>query len=391
MIFVGIDVASDKHDCFITDSHGEILKDVFTFKNDLSGFKKLHNNLLDVESNDSMRIGLESTGLYHLNLLNFLNTLGYKVQVINPLLTSMARKSHSVRKTKTDKVDAKAICKYLQGNIHDFQPYTSKVYNNEALKSLARQRFTYNKQLSKLKVELYVLISKAFPEFVNFFNDLHSKSSYAILEKYTLPSVIANTRVDGLTNTLIKASQGSHRMSKAIELKTLASDSIGDRSEYYSFQIKITLNTIKFYEEQIKTMEKEIESIIDEHFQHVLTIPGVSYKTAALLLGEIGNINRFNSFDNLLAYFGLDPVVYQSGKYNAENTKASKRGSSYARFALFHISRIIVKHDPTFIRYYEKKRSEGKHYFTVMSHVSKKVLRVIYYILKHNRTFIPQS
>lgn len=394
MIYVGIDVASTKHDCFIMDNHGEVLHNVFTFNNDLKGFKKLHSTITIVmeSSNDSfVRIGLESTGLYHLNLLNYLNTLGYKVQEINPLLTSMERRASSVRKTKTDKIDARAICMFLSRNQNEFQAYTPRLYTNEALKSLSRRRLSLSKKLGKHKVELYTLVARTFPEYLNVFCNIYIKTSLEILGKYSIPTVIANTRIDGLTNTLSSNSMGKHKRSTALKLKELASTTIGNRNEYYAFETKLVVDTIRHYQRQLELIDNELKTIIDEHFSHYLSMPGVGYTTAALVIGEIGNIHRFKSFDQLLAYAGLDPIVYQSGNYNANNTRPSKRGSSYLRYAIFHISRTIVQHDPTFIKYYQKKISEGKHYFVALGHVSKKVLRVTYTLLKHNLSFVPNS
>lgn len=394
MIFVGIDIASTKHDCFIMNNNGEVLHDVLTFPNNIKGFKKLHEtvvNVMESSKDSNVRIGLESTGLYHLNLLNFLTALDFKVQVINPLLTSMERKASSVRKTKTDKVDARSICMFLHRNQSEFQAYTPKLYNNNALKSLSRRRFSLSKQLGKHKVELNTLIARTFPEYLNFFSSLHIKTSLNILKKYAIPSVIAKTRIDGLTNCLVSSSKGKHGSLTAIKLKELALNTIGDKSEFYSFEIKLIVSTIRHYQEQIKLIDREIEKIIDTHFSNLLSMPGVSYTTASLVLGEIGNIHNFSSFDKLLAFAGLDPIVYQSGKYNLENTKPSKRGSTYLRYAIFHIAKIIVLHDEKFKKYYQKKQSEGKHYFVILGHVSKKVLRVIYTLLKYNLVYTPQS
>ena len=144
MIFVGIDVASNKHDCFLLqDETGIIYSNPFSIDNNYEGFKKLHTAITNFvkQTNDSnVRIGLESTGHYSNNILNYFIKAGYQVALLNPLLTNMDRKATSVRKTKTDKVDSKAICTFLQRNKYDFQPYTLSLYHIDALKSLTRQR-----------------------------------------------------------------------------------------------------------------------------------------------------------------------------------------------------------------------------------------------------------
>lgn len=395
MIFIGIDVASNKHDCFIANQNGEVLAESFSFPNSLTGYKKLQHTIervMESSVDSNVRIGLESTGLYHLNLLNFLTVQGFQVQEINPILTSMTSKSSSLRKTKTDAIDAKAICMFLFRNQSNFKPHTLKVYNNEALKSLSRYRFSLVKELGQAKVKLYTMVARTFPELLGFFSNLYIKTPLQLLHRYPLPADIAKTRIDVLTNFLLKASHGRVKLDKAMKLKDIAKASIGDSSQFYSIQIRSVIELIWHLQSQVEGINTEIHAMIDEHFAFVLTMPGVSYTTAAHIVGEIGDPHRFKSFDSLLAYAGLDPVVYQSGNYNASNTRPSKRGSSYLRWALHQVSARIVNLDHTFSTYYEKKRlTENKHYYVALGHVGKKLLRVLYTMLKYRQTFVPQS
>lgn len=121
-----------------------------------------------------------------------------------------------------------------------------------------------------------------------------------------------------------------------------------------------------------------------------MTIPGISYTLAAIILAEIGEIKNFTTPSKLLAFAVLDPSTYQSGKYSASHTPMVKRGSKYLRWAIFMASRTVSMRDSTFSKYLYKKRSEGKHYYIAMSHVAKKLLRVIFYLLKTNTAFVPQ-
>ncbi len=173
MIYVGIDVASQKHDCFLMRDTGEVFsKQSFTIKNDLEGYKKLHNSIKQfVEStkDSNLRIGLESTGHYYKNILLYLIKQSYQATLINPILTNMDRKASSVRKTKNDKIDAKAICRFLDKNQFDFKPYTLLSYHISALKSLTRQRFSLVKQQTSQKLIFQRLVNVIFPEFLGLF------------------------------------------------------------------------------------------------------------------------------------------------------------------------------------------------------------------------------
>lgn len=202
---------------------------------------------------------------------------------------------------------------------------------------------------------------------------------------------IAKARIDGLTNIIKKHSKGHHGQQTAVLIKQLAKTTIGDKDELYAFQIKLCVEMIRTLHNQIKTYEAQIRKLMDTHCPIVLSIPGISYVTGACIVGEIGDISRFKSPDKLLAFAGLDPAVYQSGNYDANKLTVSKRGSSYLRWAFHTAASIIIHYDPTFADYYFKKRKEGKHHLVALGHVSKKLIRVVFFILKYNRTFVPQN
>lgn len=393
MIYVGIDVASKKHDCYIACASNLDQGQLLVIKNDSNGFDALinciHNTMIE-NDDQNVRIGLESTGHYSHNILHHLVREGFDTMLINPLLTNMERKASSVRKTKTDMIDAKSICMFLSRN-KEFKPYTIKSYHSSALKSLSRSRITIVKQLTKKKQELHMLVTLVFPEFIGVFSTLHSKASLAILHKYSLPSAIFETRVDGISNTIAKESRKHNSLLFAKKIKELSKHSAGEDNPILGLQIKMCIETIRFLQKQILIYEKEIKKIIDLEYPFVLSIPGVSYVTGGIIIGEIGEIDLFSSPDKLVAFAGLDPCVYQSGNYQASNVKISKRGSSYLRWAIHTSSSIIIHHDNTFKSFYSKKRSEGKHHLVALGHVSKKLSRVIFSILKNHSMFIPQT
>ena len=141
VVSVGIDVAKDKHDCFIHSSEGEVLADVFTISNNMDGFHTLLEKIQACTApQDKIRVGLEATGHYSYNLLGFLLDNGLATYVLNPLRTNLYRKSLSLRKTKTDRVDARTIAAMLLSDA-GLKPYTDTAYHNEELKSLTRYRF----------------------------------------------------------------------------------------------------------------------------------------------------------------------------------------------------------------------------------------------------------
>ena len=163
MIIVGIDVASQKHDYFmVRPDTGEVFsKTSVTIRNSEKGYKKLHEDITafcGATGDYDVRIGLESTGIYHTNIIMFLLSQNYQVMMINPILTNMARKSSKVHCPKNDNLDSQTICKYLIENPDKFSPYTLSSYHNEALKSLSRKRFFIVNELRKAKLTVNNLI-----------------------------------------------------------------------------------------------------------------------------------------------------------------------------------------------------------------------------------------
>ena len=141
MNYIGIDVAKDKHDCFIINSEGEALYDGFTIQNDLAGFEALYRKIKPVSKDpNKIKVGLEATGHYSYNQLGFLLDKGLSTYVINPLHTNLYRKSLTLQKNTTDKVDARTIASMLMPDV-DLKPYSQTLYHNSELKSLIRYRF----------------------------------------------------------------------------------------------------------------------------------------------------------------------------------------------------------------------------------------------------------
>lgn len=176
MIYVGIDVAKDKHDCFITNSNGEVLFKAFTISNNQDGFNVLYQRIESVmEDVTKVKVGLEATGHYNYNLLGYLIDKSLPTYVINPLHTNLYRKSLSLRLTKTDKVDARTIAYMLMSDVN-LKSYSDTSYHNEELKSLTRYRFNKVKERAKLKTSVSRLVCILFPELEKLVPTLHMAS-----------------------------------------------------------------------------------------------------------------------------------------------------------------------------------------------------------------------
>ena len=388
MIYVGIDVAKDKHDCFITNSDGEVLFPVFTIQNNRNGFDDLFSRIQSISPDISkIKVGLEATGHYSYNLLGYLIDKGLPTFVINPLHTNLYRKSLSLRKTKTDKVDARTIAMMLMSDVN-LKSYSDTSYHNEELKSLTRYRFDKVQERAQLKQSVSRLVTILFPELEKLVPTLHIASVYALLSELPSAGKIASCHLTHLTKLLENASKGRYRQEKAIEIRNAARVSIGSDMPAKSLELKHTLRLIGELNSEISEIESEIKRIMDQIASPILTIPGIGYRMGAMILAEIGDFSRFDSPDKILAYAGASPSTYQSGQLESPYSHMEKRGSRYLRFALINAAKYVCHWDETFGAYLQKKISEGKHYNVAITHATKKLVRLIYAMEKSGKSYI---
>lgn len=392
MIYVGIDVAKDKHDCFITDSDGEVLFKSFSISNNRDGFETLFQRIESVADElNKVKVGLEVTGHYSYNLLGFLLDKGLPTCVINPLHTNLYRKSLSLRKTKTDKVDSRTIATMMMSDMN-LKSYSDTSYHNKELKSLTRYRFDKVKERAKLKSSVSRLVCILFPELEKLVPTLHMASVYDLLSEFPSANAVATAHLTRLSNLLSESSKGRYGKDTAIMFREAARSSIGSHMPAKSLELKHTIKLIQELTIEIDEIETAIERIMDEEIQSpILTIPGISYRMGAMIIAEIGDFSRFDSADKILAYAGMSPSTYQSGQLDNRYSHMEKRGSRYLRYALSNATKYVCHWDESFAMYLEKKRSEGKHYNVALSHAAKKLVRLIFAMEKSGQAYIPAS
>ena len=391
MICVGIDVAKDKHDCFILSSEGEVLADVFTIPNNAEGFDTLLQTIRHCSRPaDKIKVGLEATGHYSYNILGFLLDKGLPTFVINPLHTNLYRKSLTLRKTKTDRIDARTIATMLMSDV-DLKSYTDTSYHNEELKSLTRYRFDKVRERAKLKTSVSRLVCILFPELEKLVPSLHIASVYALLSEFPGAYQIADAHLTRLKNLLSDASKGRYGREKAEVIRDAARTSIGSRMPAKSMELKHTIRLIRELDAEIEEIENEINSIMDDLHSPITTIPGIGPRMGAMILAEVGDFSNFDSADKILAYAGLSPSTYQSGQLTSGYAHMEKRGSKYLRYAIFNSTRYVCNWDPTFAAYLAKKRAEGKHYNVAISHAAKKLVRLIYAMERSQQPYRPAA
>ena len=380
--YIGIDISKYKHDFCIISNAGELIVENFSFQNNKIGFQTFLDQLKPYNKSD-IRIAFEATGHYSLNLELFLVNNGFSFMKVNPLIIHQFLKTRSLRRTKTDKADSITIAKYLMSV--PYKPNSDLLYTIFTLKSLCRARENLIKERSKFAVLLTNELDKSFPEIKPFFNNMISTTLLYILEKYTNTKHIAAMKD---YESLRKLSHGKFTYARFAQLKELAKNSVGFHNENTDLLISTYVSIYNDFNNKIDPIEKQISTIINVLNPRMLTIPGIGEISAATILSEYGDIKNFSNPNKMLAFAGLDPSINQSGTLES-NGKMVKHGSGHLRYAVMNSALSILRFSPEFYDYYLKKRSEGKCHRVALSHVCKKLIRVIYSLEKNNIDFNP--
>lgn len=380
MYFVGIDISKYKHNCFIFSSDGEIIEDNLIIENSLTGFTSLLSILKKLKKNGEIRIGFEATSHYSINLKLFLEKNHHSFMELNPLLIKQFINAQTLRKTKTDSIDCQVIAKYM--TTIEYKPYPTGFYHMYSLKSLTRLRDSLIRQRSRYMVQLTNVLDHVFPEYKPFFSNRFSATALYILDKYRSATAIANMNAKSYEH-LYSISRGRFSMAKFFELKKLAKNTIGESNEIFDLELDLLLDLYQTISSKIDQVEDEIIEIMSVLKPQTMTIKGVGCISAACIIAEFGDISKFKGPAQMLSFAGLEPGYYQSGISEYEGHMV-KRGSPHLRCAILNVCLPLTQHNPIFAEYYYKKRNEGKPHRVALSHVAKKLIRVIYILETKN-------
>ncbi|BEJ52123.1 IS110 family transposase [Lentilactobacillus buchneri] len=386
MIYAGIDVAKYEHHLSIIDDQGTVLLADLEFLNNREGFLTAQATLDNARTADGqVQVGLENTGHYGYNLISYLRQHKFQVFAYNPLLIKKYIQANTLRHTKTDPQDALEIAKKLRSD-------TTKVsFEADAdiieLKSDTRYLEGLKRKRVKTKLAFTNVLDQEFPELAPNLGPVSAKYSQwllALLKRYPSTDKLAHGRINTMTNIITKYSMKQHGEEMAIKVRELARETIGQASDSLSFQLLQLIDALQFETQQIKEADQKIHKIMNRIKTPLLSIPGVGETLAAIILAEIRNVNYFQSPNQILAFAGAEPSIIRSGEMQGNYGHMVKHGSTQLRWALFQAARLCAMYSPTMRAYYQKKRSEGKPYLVALSHVVKKLVRIIYHILKYN-------
>ena len=394
MFYVGIDVSKDKSDICIKDVNGNDLIQRFKITNSKADLGHLYETIKRIKSKtpgkSDVVFGMEATGIYSLPLYSALKRDGYKVKLYNPIQTNGFRKIN-IRKTKTDPIDSAIIADMLR---HSEPPQVSDIQdlNLYQLRELVRIRHRLIEKQTICKVQIVRNIDTIWPDYNSVMKRVLGKTSLAILKKYSVPSKVRAISFEQFYELIKKMSRSKISRKQAEEIYAHAGNvlTIPELDSVITFEIKTLISQLELYDEQIQSVEIRIDQMMKLIDSKIMSIPGIGDTLGPMILGEIGSVERFSNVKKLIAFAGLDPVVSQSGRFENRSGPISKRGSPLLRQALFLAANVARQNDDNLKRFYDKKRSEGKHHFSALNAVAAKLLRITYWVLKNNKEYQTQ-
>lgn len=394
--FVGIDVSKFKHTCCIIDGDGEIIKKSFDFSNSKEGFDSLIKIFKSIDQSESLfQIVMEATGHYHECLFRYLVVNNYLAQIKNPVVIARFKQSEYLDKAKTDNLDALIIAQYASK--HPFSPSMLKSYNIERIRRISRAKYFLYQDKERTINHLHRYLDESFPELIPFLrkrgdikryqgrNFFDSKTNLWFLENFPSAKKFSNARSE-TAEKLRRMSKGAFSLIKFNELRNIAKNSIGVSFQETEEIIIQLVHELRNIQERNDRLDELLIPLIDETSPNLLTVPGIGYRLAGLLISEIGDASEFPSADKIIKFAGLDVRVYQSGTIEKHGA-IRKRGSPLLRYALFQAAEKARIHCPEIAEFYSKKKDEGKHPICALTHTARKILRIVWALLKTGQNY----
>ncbi len=409
MNYVGIDIAKNFHVVTIIDENEvKIFKKAFRIENDKDGYSSLIEKLETISSDKTnFLVGLEATGIYGENLLEFLLSKGYNVKLLNPFQTSRYREQTTMKKVKNDNIDSLMIALFLKDGKYSEGYVTDDEY--QSLRTLYRNRTTIQNDMKDVKKRILTNLAVTFPEFEYIVNPF-TNIGLALLDKYPTAEHYKHSSVDRIVKVFRHIKGNNFNNEKALQILEASKQSVysGKAKDARAIAIRSSIRLLQMYLQEIEVLEQEIFSLLEkqnistEKFEedmkaddksstlidNLKSIPGVAEKTIAAIISECGDLTRFPTTAKFIGYLGLFPTENSSG-----NSKIighlSKRGSSIAKHALYMSSISCVLHNPQLKQLYDTKKSQGKSTKESYIAVSRKLATIIYAIFKYNTPYNP--
>lgn len=396
MYYVGVDIAKEKHYVCILDDTKELACKPFWIYSDILGLRELLKRLAELSLDmDDFIIGIESTGAFSENFYSYITDADYKVILLNSYQTSKYRDFSTLKKIKNDSIDAYVIAELLASAKYKASYISNEAYHD--LKVLNRLKKSLDDKIKSIQREISTVVATVNPEIEKVFPNIFTKTAIAIIKAYPTAMDISKATPEKLTKIFRHIKGNSFNLEKAKYLIELAKSSIytGRALESRALMIKTNIKILELLNQEKDEVEKQILDLIDNqldddstNIDNVKSIPGVAHKTVTAILGECGDLRRFESAKAFIGFLGLYPTLYQSGK-SSSTGKLAKRGIPIAKHALYMAAVSAVRHNNELHKLFRDKVSSGKSKKEALIIIAKKLASIIYSLFKYDQPYNP--
>lgn len=390
-IYVGVDLHKEQHTAVAVDCFLEQLKAI-TFENRPSAFEKVITELKEVAKGKTIIFGLEDVGGNGRSFALYLIGEGFVTKSVNAALAESYRKG-TPQYQKNDEVDAFYVANALvmkYNTLPDADP--QDLY--WTLAQIVKQRRSLVKEQSIAKIKLNEQLKHHYPSYKKFFSKIDGKGALYFWEKYPSPRCLDGISLEELAKDLRGATRNAISTKKCRTIMEMIHSDGKTTEGFQEFRdelVRSHVRRIKYLSGEIGHLEDELEKI-QAHFNHQLqTIPGISLVMASEILTEVGDINRFSSSAKLAKFAGIAPISF--GSAGKANTTKNKQGNRKLNgiFFLLAMQSVQIRNkkarNPSFYNYYQKKISEGKCKKQAMIAVMRKLVNIVYGMLKNGSTY----
>jgi transposase len=348
------------------------------------------------------RIFLESTGIYHYPLFCYLRDKEFNVSVINPIITKNST-NINIRKVHNDRFDSRKAA--LIGLKPDLKVSLMPSDLALDLRNLSREYYdlmdNHSAYVNKLQGELRMV----FPQYLKIFSKITTNTAMTLLEKYTSPDAFLTAPKDEIIDSIRLTARFG--LTYAYDKYNAIVDAANDAKTFgYAVssnfkRIRLYISFIRKYDEEIASILSDMHELVDankdsdfvKQIHLIESYKGAGFLSAVSLMAEIGDFSAFNSPKQLFAYFGLDPAVKQSGKFNGTKISMSKRGSRIARRVIHTMALISISKNKNgsaknpVLRDYYLLKCTSKPKMVALGAVMHKVCNIVFAILRDEKEF----
>ena len=394
-VIVGIDIAKNVHWAGIILPNGKEIKKSFSFHNNRKGFESLVETIKNVLKMLNLKkaiVGMEPTGHYWKSCARYLKKIEWiKVVTVNPFHVKNAKEFDDNCQTKNDKKDCMTIARLIK-DARFFEPYLPEGIWAD-LRNLSNTRAELVRKQNAVKCRLVAIIDEYFPEYTKVFKNVLSRTSEEILKECPFPEDIKSIGKEELLKHIKKTVKRGYSKKQVETIYELANESIGTTEgiEGAKFQLIIYIEEAKLLEKQIKMTEQELERQLKEtgFYESLISIQGIGIVSAAMFVGEVGDINRFDSYEQIRRYAGLNLVENSSGNHKGKTT-ISKRGRSLLRSILYRMAFTMVNKNNELKELYKylttRKENQLKKKQAIVAVIGK-ILQIIYAVVTKNEEY----